>query len=97
MPLLPAELFFYTFPGEIDCPNPECANSLSYRADKHGNVAPLAPFKSYQTTPDKPSNSTKANQSPSQSKGNDSFLSAPQGQELGVVLPQSRSGVHITT
>lgn len=36
MPLLPAELFFYSFPGEIDCPNPECANSLTCRRDKLG-------------------------------------------------------------
>ena len=42
MPLLPAELFFYSFPGEIDCPNPECANSLTCRKDKHGEyINPL--------------------------------------------------------
>lgn len=41
MPLLPAELFFYSFPGEIDCPNPECANSLTWRKDKTGEFSPL--------------------------------------------------------
>ena len=41
MPLLPAELFFYSFPGEIECPNPECANSLTWRKDKSGEYAPL--------------------------------------------------------
>ena len=41
MPLLPAELFFYSFPGEIDCPNPDCANSLTWRKDKTGEFAPL--------------------------------------------------------
>ena len=41
MPLLPAELFFYSFPGEIECPNPECANSLTWRRDKTGEYVPL--------------------------------------------------------
>ena len=44
MPLLPAELFFYSFPGEIECPNPECANSLTWRRDKSGEYLPLAPL-----------------------------------------------------
>jgi len=43
MPLLPAELFFYSFPGEIECPNPDCANSLTWRKDKLGEYFPLVP------------------------------------------------------
>ena len=43
MPILPAELFFYSFPGEIDCPDPECSNSLTWRQDKRLEFAPLMP------------------------------------------------------
>jgi len=43
MPVLPAELFFYAFPGEIECPNPECLNSLTWKQTKNGNLLPLAP------------------------------------------------------
>lgn len=43
VPLMPAELFFYAFPGEIDCPDPACVNSLTWRKDRLGEVAPLAP------------------------------------------------------
>jgi len=44
MPVLPAELFFYAFPGEIECPNPECLNSLTWKQTKNGgNFLPLAP------------------------------------------------------
>ena len=41
MPVLPAELFFYAFPGEIECPNPECSNSLTWRRAQSGDFVPL--------------------------------------------------------
>ena len=41
MPVLPAELFFYAFPGEIECPNPECSNSLTWRRALSGDVLSL--------------------------------------------------------
>ena len=41
MPILPAELFFYSFPGEIECPNPECSNSLTWRRDRNNEYLPL--------------------------------------------------------
>ena len=41
MPILPAELFFYSFPGEIECPNPECANSLTWKRTQSGDIGPL--------------------------------------------------------
>ena len=41
MPVLPAELFFYAFPGEIECPNPECSNSLTWRRALSGDILSL--------------------------------------------------------
>ena len=41
MPILPAELFFYSFPGEIECPNPECSNSLTWKRAQSGDIVPL--------------------------------------------------------
>ena len=41
MPVLPAELFFYAFPGEIECPNPECSNSLTWRRAASGDILSL--------------------------------------------------------
>jgi len=42
MPLMAAELFFYSFPGEIECPNPDCINSLTWRQDRSAEYFPLA-------------------------------------------------------
>ena len=41
IPILPAELFYYSFPGEIECPDPQCANSLTWKRDKNGEYLPL--------------------------------------------------------
>lgn len=43
MPIQPAEMFFYGFPGEIDCPNPACSDSLTWRRDRNNEYLPLGP------------------------------------------------------
>ena len=41
LPILPAELFYHSFPGETACPDPKCANSLTFKKDKNGEFMPL--------------------------------------------------------